>query len=262
MYKSAAMRRFFRDVIVRLDHKALGDLESLLKSYSDKARFEKRLANFLMEHKVDSFLRDKFGNTILHLAVMEGDFNEAWRAITDGVKVNATNDKGLTALHCAVEFNHSKLVNFLLNARADIEAQDLKGKSPLVYAVEKNCSELILHELISYGADPYTIDKLGNGLLHYASQTEMIDSLNCLLLNINMQNSYGETALHRAAARGNYEMVGCLLANGADSRVLTDKGQTAKDVAIEKEYFEIASLLHTDQKCYKVKLKNFVVQAS
>ncbi|MEH2088388.1 ankyrin repeat domain-containing protein [Nostoc sp.] len=82
--------------------------------------------------------------------------------IAKGANINATNDKGLTALHYKAQTNtkegkaHIYLKDiletseFLISKGANINAKDHNGKTPLAYAKSINFQEMI-RLLKSYG---------------------------------------------------------------------------------------------------------------
>ena len=62
----------------------------------------------------------------------EGDLVQAKMLIDHGANVNARRPTdGVTALHLAVQRRHQGLVDLLLASKADVNAQDDKGKTPL-----------------------------------------------------------------------------------------------------------------------------------
>lgn len=48
---------------------------------------------------------------------------------------------------------------------------------------------------------------------------------------VNWQTSYGDTPLHLASYRGQYEVVKCLVEAGCDISIINSKGKTAADEA-------------------------------
>ncbi len=61
--------------------------------------------------------------------------------IYHGARVNATDAVGSTALHCAAECNSGRQVlDLLLSAGADIQAEDNNGHSPLQVAASSGRS--------------------------------------------------------------------------------------------------------------------------
>jgi len=69
----------------------------------------------------------------------------------------ADKSDGRTALHCWAEQGDSDLLNLLLDARASVQSQDARGRTPLAYAVRAG-SEASVHLLCSHNADACAID--------------------------------------------------------------------------------------------------------
>ena len=66
---------------------------------------------------------------------------------------------------------------------------------------------------------------------------------------MNIRNSFGCTALHRAAGRGHEGVVKLLLEKGADINIQDNNGGTSLDVAREEAYWNIVKLLEEKGCC-------------
>ncbi|KHN46751.1 Putative ankyrin repeat protein [Glycine soja] len=100
--------------------------------------------------RVDSLTKD--GYTALHLAVREGlrdcvrlllanegrtdirDSRDGDTCLHRGVEVDARDEEGYTALHCAVEAGHGDVAEVLVKRGVDVEARTSKGVSALQIA--------------------------------------------------------------------------------------------------------------------------------
>ncbi|MDE5062959.1 ankyrin repeat domain-containing protein, partial [Wolbachia endosymbiont of Drosophila chauvacae] len=60
------------------------------------------------------------GNTPLHFAAIMGNFDTARVLLKRKADVNAKNNRGMTALHYATDFDHRDLVEWLLAHGASI----------------------------------------------------------------------------------------------------------------------------------------------
>jgi len=69
----------------------------------------------------------------------------------------ADKSDGRTALHCWAEQGDSDLLNLLLEARASVNTQDARGRTPLAYAVRAG-SEVSVQLLCSHNSDASAID--------------------------------------------------------------------------------------------------------
>jgi len=130
-----------------------------------------KITALLLEHGVDPDYRDAGGNTALHrIAIGAGGSDESLRVLlAHGASVNASNEDDSTPLHGAVsciEMESSGMVWQLIAAGADVNAQDMTGYTPLIFAVQKG-DILMVRFLLACGADQGIRDKLGLTALHY-----------------------------------------------------------------------------------------------
>jgi ankyrin repeat protein len=61
--------------------------------------------------------------------------------------------------------------------------------------------------------------------------------------DINAKDYYGNTALHHAVNKGDFDLVETLVEKGADFNVQNEEGDTPLQIAIHEECYEIAELL-------------------
>ena len=81
------------------------------------------------------------------------------------------------------------------------------------------------------------LDQSGLGLIHWAADRNQVEILRELLLNpvvqVNLQDSDGQTALHYASSCGNKECLEVLLTNGADPNIVNTDGETPGDISFD-----------------------------
>jgi ankyrin repeat protein len=143
-------------------------------------------------------LRDKDGRTPLHWAA-EGGHTEVIRVLLDaGAEVDAQElDRyfGRTPLHLAAQGGHTDAIQLLLNAGAEVNAEDRGyGSKPLWYAVASGhaaAAKLLLEAGAAVNASNRTRSPVSAG------------------------DITGETALDRATKDGRADLVALLLAHGA-----------------------------------------------
>ena len=101
-----------------------------------------------------------------------------------GADVNVQDVEGKTALILAMERNNQTIVN-ILKAKTDLDIAEEGGKTPLMYAIE-NGKEELARSLIDLGANIDIEDKKRNTALIYAFKREMYHIANILFrLNRN-----------------------------------------------------------------------------
>lgn len=115
---------------------------------------------FLQEEDIDINACLADGTTPFHIAAQEG-YKEIIELLLTykkirGLKVNAVDNHGRTALHVAIENNHTSTVAVLVAAEVDLEVVDAMGRTPLCTAVYEGAPEivelLIKHPLKKFSA--------------------------------------------------------------------------------------------------------------
>ena len=119
--------------------------------------------------------------------------------------LEARDQYGATPLNWAAGYGCAECVTLLLKAGASVTARNLKGATPLHVAGPK-----IAPLLIAAGADINVADSNGNKPLHRQFHSAFLP------VGVNVRNNQGFTPLHFAALEGNEEAVRWLLSQGAD----------------------------------------------
>ncbi|MBI5460804.1 MAG: ankyrin repeat domain-containing protein [Gammaproteobacteria bacterium] len=146
-------------------------------------------------------------------AARDGDADGVRRFLVTGVKPDARNADGETALLAAASSMNAETVKMLVAAGADVNvASTENGWTPLMTAAFFGATESV-RVLLDAGAD------------------------------VNATNQYGETALLQATFRGQDDVVKELLAHGADVAPHNDKGFTALRAARYKQFTGIVQAL-------------------
>jgi ankyrin repeat protein len=126
-------------------------------------------------------------------------------------------------------------VRDLLAQGASPDARDGEGRPPLVSAILGN-SVALVGLLLESKADVNAIDEHGWTPLHFTAD-EVLPQMASLLLaknaDPNVRDDEGNTPLHRAvfSARGRDEVVRLLRKNGAKDDVKNKSGETPKSLA-------------------------------
>lgn len=121
-------------------------------------------------------------------------------------------------LHEAAKNGDLKAVQEFQEKKKPLDAQDLKGITPLGYAIGAN-RIAVVKLLLDNRANPYAVDSSGNSGLHYAGgygRKELLEYLLRVGANVNQPNSQGQTPLAVASTNGHEACVQLLRAHGAN----------------------------------------------
>ncbi|EUB59223.1 Tankyrase-1 [Echinococcus granulosus] len=150
----------------------------------------------------DSLVYDLLrGDTAVLEAAKRGNLAKIQRLITpENINCRDTAGRNSTPLHLAAGYNNLEVVEFLLAAGADVNAQDKGGLIPL-------------HNASSYGH----VDVAALLIRHGTS--------------VNAVDKWGYTPLHEAAQKGRTQLCSLLLAHGTNPMARNEEGQTPLDLA-------------------------------
>jgi cytohesin len=161
------------------------------------------------------------GNEIFE-AARNGDFEKVKSLLKDNADlVFSRDDSGDTPLHWAVSKGHKEVAELLLANKADVNAKNNVGETPLFSAASKEMAKLLLGNK----ADVNARDNGDETPLHEANK-EVTEVLLANGADVNARTNNGTTPLHLAAFDGNKDRVSCLLASNADVNARTDDGDT------------------------------------
>lgn len=96
------------------------------------------LVTLLMGCSEPSYKSQSMGE--LHSAALRGDLQAAQALLDAGADVNAQDGRGRTPLHCAVDANSPEMIRLLLERGADPTVVDNTNSTPLDHA-DKNGQE-------------------------------------------------------------------------------------------------------------------------
>ena len=120
--------------------------------------------------------RNKLGSHLC-LAILRGDNLAVGHMIKSGAPVNHRDQPdGWTPLIYSIYYNNPTGRELLLTHGADIMITDFSGRTVLMFAALNGDAELA-RQLISLGANPDAIDKLGRSAIDFASNAECIKLL-------------------------------------------------------------------------------------
>jgi len=220
-----------------------------------------------------NIVRSADGCTALHYAVwkgMEGK-DSAIALLEGGVRRNAQNHHGQTAMHFAVGFGLKEMVEILVakggdfellwnyegysaihlaafhgqaeildlflrsstNPKASLQLRNGIGENLLHMAV-RNGHKAACKVLLKAGADPNEQRADGLGPVHFVESGETLLLLKSFRCNIHQLTSKGFSALNLAIGRGNREVGGLLIRLGADVNACDGTGYSPLNLAMSK----------------------------
>ncbi|CAL8069950.1 unnamed protein product [Orchesella dallaii] len=189
------------------------------------------IIQLLIEHDADPDVKDSFGRTFLHDAVINVPPRIFHEIIVYLVSIQRTNsfnipdNDGLRVLHVAVRSMKGdpleETLQLLKTHRVNFKARDSDGDSPIFLAIGGGRSESFLNTLIRFGADWTIKNKKNETALHKAAYSDNLSALKLFIrlnCDVNAKTNYGNTPLHFAIKRYKpfHDIINELVINGAD----------------------------------------------
>lgn len=133
----------------------------------------------LLARLADHECADKLNITPLHIAALNGSLQDAKNLLHNG-NAHATDKSGWTPLHDAAIQGHAEIVTLLIDAGADVNAQDTEDHyTPLHDAARMNHANIV-KLLLAAGADRSLKDKYGDTPLDIAQEYDLQDVVDIL----------------------------------------------------------------------------------
>ncbi|KAH0540617.1 26S proteasome non-ATPase regulatory subunit 10-like isoform X1 [Cotesia glomerata] len=177
---------------------------------------------------------DSSERMLIHWAALGGHNDLVKHLLSIGSPVDPQDDTNTTPLILASSAGREKVVNTLITEGANVNAQTTEGHSALQYASSKNWQSICI-KLVENSADINIADKRGATPLHRAASKGNVEVLKFLLsqegLNIDVQDIYGNTALHLACEEDRQQEAKLLVAHGASLEVENKERKTPLQLA-------------------------------
>eukprot|EP01041_Mallomonas_annulata_P002292 gene2292-4458_t len=192
---------------------------------------------------------DQNGSTILSIASWCGHVNMARLLINRGADLNVQDDRYNTALMWSVVSDHSEISKLLIASGSNIDAQNQTGMTALLWSILKGQTE-ITNLLIQRGSAAINLqDSNGYNPLILASREGQDDVVHHLLENhavVNATSNDGYSALMWAIENLHLNIVNNLLMHGASTNILTANGDTMLIMACSSGNPDIVARLLQD----------------
>lgn len=195
------------------------------------------VAKLLIGARADVNHRNEEGQTPLHL--VSGPYwgpreSEFRLLIAAGADVNARDKQDSTPLHEAAKNDLVDVARVLIKAGANVNARDAEGNTPLSFAQLLQSEEMVTLLTTSAANDGQTA--LGRAALR--GDLKLINELIASGAPINETGSEKKTALHLACANGHAKVVLALIAAKADVSCQAVGGLTPLHLATTKDVAE------------------------
>ncbi len=191
--------------------------------------------------------------TALHVACHVGDANIVDYLLQAGADLNVQNTASKeTPLHLACQEGHIKVIQLLIDRHADINAFMLHRSTPLRVACVKGHTEVV-HMLLKHGGNVNTPDRTGRTPLITAVEQghhEMV----CLLLDANCdkdaKDTLGRNAVFQAVHKRYSTILHTLISAGCDQNAVNMRGVSPLHCAARIGFFDMIRIL-LDSGCDK-----------
>lgn len=192
------------------------------------------VANVLIKYGASLTTTNVDGDTIVD-CILDFDYIDLKALIACKFDINLKNKHGQTLLHMATIQQASECATLLLQNGADLNSVDNNGCTPLSIAVQYQYLDLIALFLAN-GANPnYRNNNKDNTLLITAVLTKNFDSVKLLLeynAKVDLTDKNGKSALHHACFTSNTNIAYLLLSYQASPFIYDHSGLTPIDAAI------------------------------
>ena len=185
--------------------------------------------------------RDQHKSTALHYAILNNNIKLTQHLLDNGADVNIKDKDGNTALHLSL--HHPDICKQIINHKPNKDLRNKLNETAWIKAY-KNGGD-IKNLLSLYDID--TIDKKSETALHYAIQNEDHEMIDLLLekgSNVNMKTYKLETPLHLATMNQDFTTVKKLLEHKPNNiNSVSKNNKTPLFIAIENENLDLCKLL-------------------
>ena len=162
--------------------------------------------------------QNKNGYSILHIAARTGQTAVAEFALANGANINLPSNSKKTPLHYTSQLNQLAMAKLLVEAKADLEAKDKKGRTALDLATGEAKRELANY--IRRRRDAAAVSKSDEAAAKSISVAAEIGALEAIKkhleagVDVNSLNKQKQTPLHFAASAGQLDAAAVLRGQG------------------------------------------------
>jgi len=184
----------------------------------------------------------------LHTCAEEGHLDFARVLIEAGADVNAEDNYGFTPLYICAEKGHLDFARDLIEAGADVNAKEDNGWTPLYMCASEGHLD-VARALIEAGADVNAKEDKALTPLYICAEKGHLNVARALIeagADVNAKDNNGSTPLFFCALKGHVEVARALIEAGADVNAKVDNGDngvTPLYVCAQEGHPEVARAL-------------------
>jgi ankyrin repeat protein len=192
------------------------------------------------------------GNNMVHAAAAQGQYAMMQTAVDTNTleTINAQNLLGDTPLHIACDMGSTAIIELLLNNGGDMSIKTVDGDTCVHRAVQSQHSTVVA-QLAAKKADINAQNRYGHTPLHTAAANGDVECCKGLLYgnygaltaNLSLKDPRGHTALFAAAARGRVETARLLVDAKASVHSSDRDGNTVLHLAVGNGDVKLTSYL-------------------
>jgi ankyrin repeat domain-containing protein 50 len=210
------------------------------------------LTVLLMSDKVNIETAIESGHTLLTWAAMKGYAGAVRILLTSrNVHPDSRSAGGRASLSLAIENGHDSVVSALLAHKCNVNVRDTKwSQTPLILAATRRDAATV-RSLLQAHAEVDARDSKGRTALSYAAGNGVVSVVRILMdssADVNACDFEGKTVLSRAAYKGNFLIVKWLMKCGAVPDSRDENGRTPLSYAAQYGFNRIAELLVQSEK--------------
>jgi ankyrin repeat protein len=135
----------------------------------------------------------------------KGDIETAKLFLTEGIDINATDEKGRTALMRAAGYQRTEMVTLLLEKGADVNLTKAHFNRTTLMEAAASGNRVIIKQLVERGGEINAKDNTLYTALHYASMYGHVEAVKILIelgANPDMRDGLGMTPMMLAKQNG------------------------------------------------------------
>lgn len=216
------------------------------------AELRKSLVQLLLDHNINIDYARKDDQTALHAAAKDGYRPIVTMLIEAGADITAQDEDGNTPIYMALRRSEWLIADDLINAGAlDHATKNYSDFTVLMHAASRGTPEPLFRKIIAACPDDLNaVDNDGDTALHLVatSPNSLRILLSCEGIKVSEANHRGATALYKAVYDGNEECAKLLLDAGADPRIERGEYITAFEYAASANNIAILKDIITTQR--------------